>query len=385
MQQQTNQGVITQEQLPSVALIPAPRLNALIVAAPVLRMDEVNADIAKLDVDNTQIAKDFHLHRASALTRLATLLKQLLQHALQRRRRVVGQSSGPHTFDTPINTVFVQAAPADMKEIEALIDHLEADESAAHHDLVHLASRPHRGRRHRHAAAAGHQLRRRPLRRADGHDHGHGDDLRRRRHFRRLPAWLAVASLGGFPGGYAPAEGVRAAGRPAAVPPAGLRPAGPRPAGPRPAGPRPARPRRPPPAPSPRASRSRSPIRRRCSSLAVRRAGGRVHPVGREQQQPADSRPGEDAGPADVPIDSLDVAPAAQYVVKVVTLERRGCDRHGDHAATTLPRHERHPLPRATAPPATAGTTGAPGCGLCGHARRGRRRHLRRGRRRRPA
>ncbi len=63
VQQQTQQGTLTQEQLSSVVLIPVPRLNALIVAAPESRMDEVKADIAKLDVDNTQIAKDFHLKR----------------------------------------------------------------------------------------------------------------------------------------------------------------------------------------------------------------------------------------------------------------------------------------------------------------------------------
>ena len=77
------------------------------------------------------------------------------------------------------------------------------------------------------------------------------------------------------------------------------------------------------------------------SHRPVRRAGGRVHPVGREQQQPADPRPGEDAGPAGG-ADRLARRGAGRPVRgQGRHAQEGGRDRHGDHAATALPRHER--------------------------------------------
>ena len=297
VQQQTQQGTLTQEQLSSVVLIPVPRLNALIVAAPESRMAEVKADIAKLDVANTQIAKDFHLkrHRPPASPPYSN-------NFYNTRYSEGNESSANHsvriTFDTTTNELFVQASPGDMTEIEALIAHLDTDES----DAVTT-------------------LRIRPL------YHTAADDiatlLQRAISYGVAPYVVPTGTTTGTGTGTGTTPG---GGFPGAAP-AGLprgRPGGTAGGGPGAGG----RTTTGGGFPGDHHARHDHHDRRRYDRRdhdrhgrgrgrhhqehdppdhrsengqghrPVRRAGRRVHPSGREQQQPADSRPGEDAGPA---------------------------------------------------------------------------------------
>jgi type II secretion system protein D len=137
----------TEEQLASVVLIPVPRLNALLIAAPESRIKEVVLEVKKLDVDNGAAgqATPFALKKASA-SRVSTLLTNFYNQ----RYSEGGEDQSKHqiriTFDVSTNTVFVQAAPADMAEIRDLIQYLDTDVSHAVNSL--------RIKRLKHAVAA---------------------------------------------------------------------------------------------------------------------------------------------------------------------------------------------------------------------------------------
>jgi type II secretion system protein D len=122
----------TEEQLASVVLIPVPRLNALLVAAPESRIKDVEGDVRRLDVDNGPggMATPFALKKASA-----SRVGNLLTNFYNQRYSEGGEDQTKHqiriTFDVSTNTVFVQAAPADMAEIRDLIQYLDTDVSHA--------------------------------------------------------------------------------------------------------------------------------------------------------------------------------------------------------------------------------------------------------------
>jgi type II secretion system protein D len=129
----------TTAQAPTVALLAVPRFNAIFVAAPKARIKEVLDKIRLLDHPPSleSHANTFHLERASAQR-----VGQLIQNFWA--VRYPGETSGQHqirvTWDTSANNVFVQAAPGDLSEIRALIEHLDKDESKAINLLkvVHL-------------------------------------------------------------------------------------------------------------------------------------------------------------------------------------------------------------------------------------------------------
>jgi type II secretion system protein D len=144
---QTQQGTTTEEQLASVVLIPVPRLNALLVAAPESRIKDVEREVKNLDVDNGPAgqATPFALKKASA-----SRVGALLTNFYNQRYSESGEDQSKHqiriTFDVSTNTVFVQAAPADMAEIRDLIQYLDTDVSHAVNSL--------RIKRLKHAVAA---------------------------------------------------------------------------------------------------------------------------------------------------------------------------------------------------------------------------------------
>ncbi len=120
-----------------VMLIPLPRQNAIWVAAPrtllkkAPKKDEPNIlrDINNLDVPNlpgSQI-RPFRLKKASALI-VATRITQFFDD------RYPGQNRAMHqirvTYDEASNTIFVQAAPADMTDIEAIIRQMDGPEGS---------------------------------------------------------------------------------------------------------------------------------------------------------------------------------------------------------------------------------------------------------------
>jgi type II secretory pathway component GspD/PulD (secretin) len=124
----------TTQVAPSVAFLAVPRLNAIFVAAPRGRMKEVIDQIKVLDVKPAleSHANPFKLERASAQR-----VGQLIQNFWA--VRYPGETSAQHqirvTWDTSSNQVFVQAAPGDLSEIKALIEHLDRDESKALNQL----------------------------------------------------------------------------------------------------------------------------------------------------------------------------------------------------------------------------------------------------------
>jgi len=118
----------------SVVMLPLPRLNSILVAVPKARMDDVLKEIARLDVANSPQgrATPFQLKRASAARvaqQITTFYAQRYpnESALQHQIRI--------TFDDNSNTVFVQAAPADLTEIRELIWLIDNTASSAVSDL----------------------------------------------------------------------------------------------------------------------------------------------------------------------------------------------------------------------------------------------------------
>jgi general secretion pathway protein D len=118
----------------SVVLIPQPRFNAILIAVPRSRLDDVRKDIRRFDKLNAPQgqATPYSLQRASA-ARVDT------QVTAWYNQRYPGEAAAQHqvrvTHDDNSNTVFVQAAPADMAEIRDLIKFLDTFESRAVNDL----------------------------------------------------------------------------------------------------------------------------------------------------------------------------------------------------------------------------------------------------------
>jgi type II secretion system protein D len=124
----------TQQQAASVFLLPIPRLNAILVAAPKARIKDITTEIKRLDVppgvqgQTTPIP----LKKASA-SRVATLIQNFYA------QRYPGETAAQHqirvTFDDSSNTVFVQAAPGDLAEIRNLIERIDTTVSSAVNDV----------------------------------------------------------------------------------------------------------------------------------------------------------------------------------------------------------------------------------------------------------
>jgi general secretion pathway protein D len=124
----------TQAQAASVVLLPLPRFNAILMAAPKIRVPDILDEIKRLDRASSSQgrATPFSLKKASA-SRVATLLinwynqRYPNEPATQNQIRI--------TYDDSTNTVFVQAAPADLEEIRQLIDRIDNTVSNAVNDL----------------------------------------------------------------------------------------------------------------------------------------------------------------------------------------------------------------------------------------------------------
>ncbi len=127
---QTGAGI----QASSVALIPVPRFNSILLAAPKARLNDIYIEIKKLDkrISPQSTLNPFPLKRAAA-NKVATQIQTFWA------TRWTGESAQQHqvrlTYDDSSNVVFVQASPADMREIEELIFKLDTLESAAINDL----------------------------------------------------------------------------------------------------------------------------------------------------------------------------------------------------------------------------------------------------------
>src|SRR5262249_28239166 len=114
--------------------LPIPRLNALFVAGPRGRFKEIRARITELDkpIPSPAGAKPFRLSKQPASRVAQTVInfwgnRYPPETAAQNQIRV--------TWDDASNTVYVQAAPADMAEIASLIEQIDTIPSSAVNDL----------------------------------------------------------------------------------------------------------------------------------------------------------------------------------------------------------------------------------------------------------
>ena len=118
----------------NVVLLPLPRFNALLIAAPRARLKDVIQEIKRLDQPTSASAHAvaFPLKIAAA-SRVDTFLNNFWA------QRYPGETATQHqiriTHYDPNNTVYVQAAPADLAEIRDVIDRLDKQESFAINDL----------------------------------------------------------------------------------------------------------------------------------------------------------------------------------------------------------------------------------------------------------
>src|SRR5207237_4162269 len=105
-----------------------PRFNAILVAVSRARLPDVLKEIRRLDQPNAPHAafQAFKLHKASA-QQLQTLLQTYFYNRYKQDETT--QQNQTYFFpDTTSNTLFVQAGPADMKEISDLIEQLDTFE-----------------------------------------------------------------------------------------------------------------------------------------------------------------------------------------------------------------------------------------------------------------
>ena len=123
--------MVTQEQLSSVVLLPFPRFNSILVAAPRWRFEEVEKQIKQLDVKPSPETKAtaFPLSKVPA-SRVGQLITNFYQ---SRYPNDVNQVRV--TWDDASNTVFVQAAPGDLAEIRDLIERIDSTVSSAVNDI----------------------------------------------------------------------------------------------------------------------------------------------------------------------------------------------------------------------------------------------------------
>src|SRR5439155_12215934 len=118
----------------SVILLPLPRQNAILIAAPTVRFKDILQEVKRLDIPTPLKGKasPFPLKKASA-ARVATLVQNFYA------TRYPNETDAMHqikiTYDDSTNTVFVQAAPADMDEIRGLIERIDTTVSSAVNDL----------------------------------------------------------------------------------------------------------------------------------------------------------------------------------------------------------------------------------------------------------
>ncbi|HYV34469.1 MAG TPA: secretin N-terminal domain-containing protein, partial [Gemmataceae bacterium] len=110
----------------TVFIQPLPRLNALLVAAIKSRMPEIEKRVKEFDAEPS--AEELKIRAFPLKYQSAYRVALLIQNFWTERyfpAEQLAQTLVRLTFDDATNTVFVQAAPADMEQIAALIDLLE--------------------------------------------------------------------------------------------------------------------------------------------------------------------------------------------------------------------------------------------------------------------
>ncbi|CAN5232711.1 hypothetical protein BH11PLA2_BH11PLA2_25870 [soil metagenome] len=127
-------GATTAQTVGSVYLLPLPRLNAILMAAPESRLEDVKKQLEMLDQPNSAVMKPtaFKLQKNSA-----QVVAQQIQNFMSQRypNEQLAQNQIRIFFDGTSNTVFVQASPADIKDVTELIEYLDTNTSGATAEL----------------------------------------------------------------------------------------------------------------------------------------------------------------------------------------------------------------------------------------------------------
>ncbi len=120
----------------SVVLLPIPRQNAILVAAPESRLKDVEDQIRQLDIPNAAPAKAtaFPLKKASA-ARVDAQLNAFYATRYSPSGETQAIDQIRITHDDSTNTVYVQAAPADLAEISDLIARIDTTVSGAVNEI----------------------------------------------------------------------------------------------------------------------------------------------------------------------------------------------------------------------------------------------------------
>ena len=114
----------------SILLFPLPRFNSILVGVPEARLQEVKELIKRLDQQNSGQMKptQYQLTRATA----STVASQIQNFFNQRYPgEQLAQNQIRVTYDVASNTVYVQAGPADQKDIAELIGNFDKSTSKA--------------------------------------------------------------------------------------------------------------------------------------------------------------------------------------------------------------------------------------------------------------
>jgi type II secretory pathway component GspD/PulD (secretin) len=114
----------------SLLLFPLPRFNSILLGVPKARADEIKQEIKKFDRKNSEQMKPipYPLKKAPA-----NIVSQQLQNFFSQRYpgETLAQNQIRVTFDVSSNTIYVQASPADQREIAELINYLDTKISTA--------------------------------------------------------------------------------------------------------------------------------------------------------------------------------------------------------------------------------------------------------------
>jgi type II secretion system protein D len=133
--QPAQQAPTQAQQLASVTLLPLPRINGILLAAPRARFDDVINEIKRLDVSSRPQGQTvpFPLRKASA-QRVVAVLEPFF-----RNRYAPTETDATHQVriwaEPSTNTVYVQAAPSDLEEIREMIARIDSTVSIAVNDL----------------------------------------------------------------------------------------------------------------------------------------------------------------------------------------------------------------------------------------------------------
>ena len=114
----------------ALLLFPLPRFNSIMLGVPKARVEDIKREIKRLDRPSGAQMKPvpYPLKRASA-----QIIAQQIQNFFNQRYpgELISQNQIRVTLDVSANTIFVQASPADQKDIKELIEFLDGPRTSS--------------------------------------------------------------------------------------------------------------------------------------------------------------------------------------------------------------------------------------------------------------